>query len=75
MAHNWEVRRTLSGENLDPGHIEKIKNGIAGLEKAKNGLQNSLKNPNLDPVTRAAIQSRIDIATQLIDRANQLLGR
>jgi hypothetical protein len=42
--------------------------------KAREALQNTLKNPNLDPVTKVAIQSRINTATQLIERAEQLLG-
>ncbi|MCP2727756.1 hypothetical protein [Limnofasciculus baicalensis] len=74
IEHNWERRYTLSGDNLDPGHIIKIQDAIRGLQKARDALQASLKNPHLDPVARAAIQSRIDTANRLINRANELLG-
>jgi hypothetical protein len=51
----------------------KITEGVQGLRKAREALQNTLKNPNLDPVTKVAIQSRINTATQLVERAEQLL--
>lgn len=75
IAHNWQTRNTLSSDRLDEGHIIKIENGIKALEKARNALQNSLNNPNLNTITRTAIQARIDAANQLINRANYLLGK
>jgi hypothetical protein len=74
IAHNWAARKTLSGEILDAPHRNKIREGVQGLRKAREALQNTLKNPNLDPVTKVAIQSRINTATQLIERAEQLIG-
>lgn len=75
IAHNWKVRKTLSGELLDQGHVTKIEEGINALEKAKTALQHSLRNPKLNQATRKAIQSNIDNANNLIIRAKELLGR
>ncbi len=67
------MKKTLSGKLLDDPHVTKIKQGVQGLRKAREALQKTLTNPNLDPVTKVAIQSRINTATQLIERAEQLL--
>ena len=73
IAHNWEVRKTLSGEILDSGHITKIKEGIVGLIKHRRSLQNSLNNSKLNSATRNAIQGSIDTATDLIERGKKLI--
>jgi len=73
IAHNWNVRKTLSGELLDPGHIKKIKEGVGGLQKHSQSLQNSLNNPNINAATREVIQKAIDTATGLINRAKSLV--
>ena len=75
LAHNWKVKKTLSGEILDPGRIKKIEEGMRGLDKAKTALQSSLQNPNLTQTTSKAIQLRIDTVNRLITRAKELLGR
>ena len=73
IAHNWNVRNTLSGELLDSGHITKIQDGIEGLTKHSQALQNSLNNPNLNSATRKAIQEAIDSANDLINKGNSLI--
>jgi len=71
IAHNWKVRKTLSGENI---HIQKIQEGIQGLANHRDALIKSLDNPTLNDATREAIQQGINTANELITKATKLLG-
>jgi valyl-tRNA synthetase len=73
IIHNIEVRKSLSGEVLDAGHIEKLKNHRRGLEKAVNALRNSLRNPNMDSRVKEAIEESIKNAEDVLRRINELL--
>jgi RHS repeat-associated protein len=74
IAHSWKVRNNLSGDMLDAGHIEKLKNGITGLERSIASLQKSLNNPNLNRATKTAINQAIEEAETLINVAKGLVG-
>jgi hypothetical protein len=74
IAHNWKVRNTLSGDVLDAGHIEKIQNGIRGLERSVAVLRNGLNRPGLNRATRKALEEAIEEAETLINAAKEVLG-
>lgn len=49
-----------------------MRDTLTGLERVKKGLEGSLKNPNLDNVTRGFIQESLESTTQYINRINEL---
>jgi len=73
IIHNLEVRKSLTGEILDTGHIIKLENNRKGLIKAINALKNSLKNPNLGSREREIIEEVIQKAEEVINRIDELL--
>jgi len=73
IQHNVDVRKSLTGDNLDDGHIIKLTNHRIGLNKSINGLKNSLKNPNLDSATKTAINNKITQAQNMVNRIDELL--
>ena len=73
ISHNFTVRNTLSGANLDQGHIEKTKNSIVGLQKVLVSIQGSLQNKNLSPEARTVLLTAQDEAIKLIQISTELL--
>jgi hypothetical protein len=75
IAHNWASRNTLGIK--DPAvlqtHLQKIKDGIAGLFEHRQALSESLNNPNLSNSARQTIQSGISLADDLIEQGRVLL--
>jgi len=73
IIHNIEIRKSLSGEILDAGHIAKLKNHKIGLQKAMQALKNSLKNPNLGTKEREIIEQSVERAEEVIRAIDDLL--
>jgi hypothetical protein len=74
IFHNVTVRRSLSGDILDSGHIEKLYNHRRGLIRAVNGLKGSLNNPKLSWRVRRLLKKKISLGESMIRRIDELLG-
>ncbi|MGG7074641.1 polymorphic toxin type 28 domain-containing protein, partial [Campylobacter sp. 9BO] len=72
ISHMLKVRKNLSGEILDNGHIEKLLNAKRGLEREIKSLANSLNNPNLDKSNKSIMQKSINEAKKIIERIDEL---
>ena len=55
-------------------HLDEVKNSLRGLYAVEKCLQGSLRNPNLDPATRAALESGLSKAQQYIGKINEILN-
>ena len=67
-----KVRKNLSGDILDAGHIEKLLNAKKGLERERNSLVNSLKNPKLNEIQKNTMEKYINDARDIVERINEL---
>ena len=54
-------------------HFKEVTEAIKGLKNNVRSLQGSLRNPNLDPATRAEIQAAVDKAQNYITRVEQII--
>jgi len=66
ISHNWEARKTISGNLLDAGHVQKIKEGLSGLGKARDALYKSAGNPKLSKMQREVLSGYVNHADSLI---------
>ncbi len=70
--------RDLTGDPVPNGnggffdHIGEMKDSYKALQKAKKGLEGSLKNPNLSNVDREILQNGLDKANSYIERIENL---
>ena len=72
INHMLKVRKNLSGDILDTGHIEKLLNAKKGLEREINSLVNSLKNPKLNEIQKNTMEKYINDARDIVERINEL---
>ena len=72
INHMLKVRKNLSGDILDAGHIEKLLNAKKGLEREINSLVNSLKNPKLNEIQKNTMEKYINDARDIVERINEL---
>jgi len=73
INHQLISHKNLAGDILDENHIKKLANGKAGLQKATDALQKSLKNPTLSTEQREFLQLKIDESNQVIRRIDELI--
>ncbi len=55
-------------------HLDEVKNSLRGLYAVEKSLHGSLRNPNLDPAARAALESGLSKAQQYIGKINEILN-
>ena len=73
ITHMLESHKNLSGDILDAGHITKLKNAKAGLDREIPSLERSLNNPKLSNEQKTIIKSSINKAISVRDRINELI--
>ena len=54
---------------------KKIRDGMAGLQKAMDSIDRSLENRNLDPQARAVLEQAQKVAKELLEMAGRTLDR
>lgn len=70
--------RDLQGNPVPNGkggyfdHLAEMKDSYAGLNKARKGLEGSLKNPNLSDIDRTLLQEGLDNANSYISRIQDM---
>ena len=53
-------------------HLGEMRDTLAGLKKVQNGLEGSLKNPNLNSATKKYLQDSLNKTNSYIKRINTL---
>ena len=53
-------------------HVNEMRDSYTGLKSVKNGLEGSLKNPNLNPQVRALLQEKLELTNTYMKRIEEL---
>ena len=68
------VEKELKGIYTGFDHVKEMKQSQTALTKVKRSLEGSLKNPNLDPVTRSYLQDSLDKTNDYLNLVSKTLG-
>uniref|UniRef100_UPI0033656A7E hypothetical protein n=1 Tax=Candidatus Albibeggiatoa sp. nov. BB20 TaxID=3162723 RepID=UPI0033656A7E len=74
IEHMLRTHNNLSGDLLDDGHINKLKDSRVGIGKSIRSIMNSLRNPNLNSEARAILEQQLRIAQRIWDRIDEILS-
>ncbi len=73
--HDFQgVAKELNGISTGFDHITEMKQSIRGLEKAIKGIEGSLKNPNLDKISRIALEKAHQRGQVVLDKMKSTLN-